>query len=240
MSYPASPAPSAPLREYPKTADAYELIEEVGKGVSATVRAPRKASVTFPPPRSQGHRRGQPALLATRSQPTALTDAKPNARRAGFAAYGHHNRIATVSGFSSAPISVQKPTAVHGLDHRNVRHCHIIIACRGCSGPLVPALRWDDSTHGLLWQVWRAKCVPFNEMVAIKVLNLDNHDTRVLVPPSLPAPVVLSVTPGGLWGLPHHISRVPVAAASLSPHTSHPCARLTYVRRDETAGRDAA
>jgi len=80
MASTASPAPSAPLREYPKNAEAYELIEEVGKGVSATVRAPRKrpyASQVYDP----GHRPSEPALPATRSQPITLTDAKPNTHR---------------------------------------------------------------------------------------------------------------------------------------------------------------
>jgi hypothetical protein len=36
-------------------------------------------------------------------------------------------------------------------------------------------------------QVWKAKCLPFDEMVAIKILNLDQHDTRVLVPPTPPS-----------------------------------------------------
>jgi hypothetical protein len=47
---PPSPARGAePLREFPMAADAYELIEEVGKGVSATVR------MGFAPHRAEAH-----------------------------------------------------------------------------------------------------------------------------------------------------------------------------------------
>lgn len=56
--------------------------------------------------------------------------------------------------------------------------------------------------------------MPFNEIVAIKVLNLDNHDTRVLVPPSLPAPTVLSVAPGGLGGLGECVLRTTVVVVA--------------------------
>ena len=56
-----------PRKEYPVTAEGYELVEECGRGVSATVRAASRAHDLRPP-----RRRRPPPPLARRLDARAL------------------------------------------------------------------------------------------------------------------------------------------------------------------------